>query len=92
MGSAIPCPLSTQAITATVPAIRAVEYPNMRLRVSHGASWRNETSDRQLLLPATDEAAEQLSNSLGTLPPLFPHIFFAAALVTTLASARLIAD
>jgi hypothetical protein len=58
MGSAMPFPLSTHAITATVPAIRAVEYPITRLRVSHGASRRNARNDCHLRMPVGDEAAE----------------------------------
>ena len=65
MGSAMPCPLSTHAITATVPAIRAVEYPNMRPRVSHGASRSNATNDCQWRLALISQPAGWLSEIFG---------------------------
>ena len=61
-GSAIPCPLSTQVITATVPAIRAVEYPITRL---HGYLL-----DRRRLDEVTSLLAGAPTSSRTAIPGL----------------------
>ena len=70
-GSAIPCPLSTHIITPTVPAIRAVEYPNMRPRVSHGASRKSARTIHHLRLPVRKPTLPDGFQVLSSAP-LFP--------------------
>src|SRR5205814_7088322 len=67
MGSAIPCPLSTHVITATVPAIRAVEYPNTRPRVSHGPSRSSARHDCHRRPPLMNQLVGRLSGAFGHL-------------------------